>query len=204
MTTGCSIDGCTRPVYKRGWCGAHFGRWERHGDPFAGQGTEKYLTDRIKFGGPTDCWPYQEGTPTRSGHLLISWHGRKRLVHRVIYELKVAPIPDGMLVMHRCDNPPCVNWTNHLRLGTVRENNLDRDLKGRHVALAGSRNGSSKLSEWQVHEIRAACRAGQPQRRVANRYGVSQGLVSLIMRGKAWSHVPDLEHLTAPVPTGDH
>ncbi len=52
--------------------------------------------------------------------------------HRMAYELYVGPIPDGMCVLHRCDNPGCVN-PEHLWLGTQLENVIDRDKKNRHV-----------------------------------------------------------------------
>lgn len=134
------------------------------------------------------CWTFRSGARTRSGHRQIWVVDRMVLAHRVSWELHHGPILEGMVVCHRCDNPPCVNPA-HLFLGTVAANNEDRDLKGRHVALPGSSNGNAKLSEYQVQEILAACADGEPQRAVAGRYGISQGLVSLIVRGKAWTHV---------------
>lgn len=77
-----------------------------------------------------DCLVYTGGAGNRSGHRTISFQGRTRLVHRVTWLITHGPIPDGLCVLHRCDNPPCVNVT-HLFLGTVGDNNADRDAKGR-------------------------------------------------------------------------
>lgn len=54
--------------------------------------------------------------------------------HRVAWELARGPIPVGMVVMHKCDNPPCCN-VEHLQLGTVGDNNRDRHCKGRTKGL---------------------------------------------------------------------
>lgn len=187
----CAIDGCDRPHKARGWCVVHYERWRRHGDPTAGQGTTEYILGKVDVRASDECWPFASSAINRSGHVMVWRRGRMVLAHRLVYELQVGPIPDGMVVMHRCDNPPCANWVRHLVLGTVAENNLDRDGKGRHVALPGSRNGNAKLSEWQVREIRRRCREGDTQRAVADDYEISQGLVSLIVRRKAWRHVLD-------------
>lgn len=59
--------------------------------------------------------------------------GPKVYAHRLSYEVNVGPIPDGLLVLHRCDTPRCVN-PRHLFIGTDRENALDKVAKGRHIA----------------------------------------------------------------------
>ena len=75
------------------------------------------------------CWLWQ-GKPNTSGYGTIRDGGRKHRVHRIAWEWANGPIPDGMLVLHSCDTPRCVNPA-HLSLGTVRDNNYDRDAKGR-------------------------------------------------------------------------
>src|SRR6266404_7110558 len=75
--------------------------------------------------------------------------------HRYSYEIFVGSIPEGMWVLHKCDNPPCIN-PEHLFLGDRMDNTLDRDNKGRNKITAGQNNGFAKLTEQDVNEIRAA------------------------------------------------
>lgn len=95
------------------------------------------LVDAIESRGfvrtETGCLEYQ-GYRNELGYGLIRWgEGRGRLirVHRVMYEAHVGPIPDGLGVLHSCDNPPCAEPT-HLRPGSQLDNAADRDSRGRH------------------------------------------------------------------------
>ena len=91
-----------------------------------------------------------------------------------------GPIPDGLLILHHCDNPPCCNPI-HLFLGTQSDNMRDAASKGRI-------RGYRKLSDDQVRGIRALY-GTMPQYRIAEQFGISKMNVSFIVRRLTWKHV---------------
>jgi hypothetical protein len=100
--------------------------------------------------------------------------------HRVAWELTNGPIPPGLHICHRCDNPPCVTPA-HLFVGTNLDNIADKVAKGRQRgARAGERHHNAKLSDADADGIRASSKM---QKELAAEYGVSQSLVSLIRSG---------------------
>lgn len=109
--------------------------------------------------------------------------------HRVAWDLTYGPIPDGMLVLHRCDNPSCVR-PDHLFLGTQTDNMLDRKAKGRGNHRRGSRHGRAKLTEAQVLEIRSRYAAGDvTQTQLGDEYGVCHVVIGNIVRRRLWRHI---------------
>lgn len=134
------------------------------------------------------CWPFQSGSETRSGHRQIWNQGRMWLAHRLAWEFVHGAVPPGQCVLHRCDNPPCVR-VDHLFLGTVADNNADRDRKGRHVALHNEKHGSARLTDAQIEAIRKLASADVPQHLIAAAVGISQSHVSLVHRGESRSAV---------------
>ena len=82
------------------------------------------------------CWLWM-GSSCVYGHLTINY--KSVYAHRFSWEIHFGPIPKNLCVLHRCDNPLCVN-PNHLLLGTHRENMVDRDKKGRQAKHERSEN----------------------------------------------------------------
>jgi hypothetical protein len=124
--------------------------------------------------------------------------------HRIAWVLATGQWPpDNLCVLHRCDNPSCVN-PDHLFLGTNADNVADRHAKGRDARVSGDANGSrlhperlpsgvdhhrSKINPDKAREIRSAWRSGARQVDLALRYGLNQGTVSAICRNVIWKEV---------------
>jgi hypothetical protein len=80
---------------------------------------------------PTECWPWT-ATIDRDGYGRMKVGGKSQRAHRLAYALRIGPVPDGLSVLHRCDNPCCVN-PDHLWVGTSSDNMRDMATKGRGV-----------------------------------------------------------------------
>jgi HNH endonuclease len=113
---------------------------------------------------------------------------RNMRAHRMVYEILVGPIPSDKKLLHRCDNPCCVN-PDHMTIGTTAENNADMREKGRHAF--GIRHGMNKLSEQEVIAIREA--EGTHQE-ISNRFGISKATVTHIKNGRLWKNLEGLEY----------
>lgn len=135
------------------------------------------------------CWPWQASTDRR-GYGRFGLDGATPQAHRVAWELSNGPIPTGMWVLHRCDNPQCVNPA-HLWLGTHEDNMRDMASKGRgrQNHPVGAAAYHAKLQPDQVREIRRLRAAGELQRDVARRFGVSRSTVQDITQGRTYADV---------------
>ena len=107
--------------------------------------------------------------------------------HRVSWELHKGPIPQGMCILHRCDQPMCVN-PNHLFCGTLSDNMQDCVRKGRNYLPdnRGEKASWSKLSEEAVKDIRQRAFSGIEY---ARKYNVSKSAIYEIWRGKNWAWI---------------
>lgn len=146
--------------------------------------------EKVGQSGPTECWPWLAGKGGGAyvyGHIRHS--GKTINAHRVAWTLTYGTIPQGLCVLHRCDNPLCCNPA-HLFLGTRTDNNADKMRKGRGRWLAGEKHGHSSLTDATVLEIRRLYAGGDVlQRELSAMYGVSQQQVSLIVNRRAWTHI---------------
>lgn len=167
--------------------------------------TRRSLTDRFweKVDRSGECWIWTASrNPDGYGKINSGGrHGPTLRAHRVSYELAYGPIPEGLDVCHRCDNPPCVNPA-HLFVGTPLDNMQDAVQKGhvhngdRHythrepsLTVRGEQKGTAKLTNEQVREIRHQAHQGFPQRAIAKQFGVQESTISMIVRRRLWKHL---------------
>jgi hypothetical protein len=184
--------GDTRPPYKRFW---------------------KYVLVRPR----TRCWIWS-GNRYHNGYGQLAVNQRPVRAHRFAYEMFVGAIPDGLLVLHRCDRPACVN-PDHLWLGTTDDNMRDMVQKGRSVRTMLGKRGPmhpsyGKPNTWtkQTEESKrliglASQGEGNPSHKLtepevlairastlsqwtlARMYHVSQGTISDVKVRKTWRHL---------------
>lgn len=145
-----------------------------------------------------ECWPWM-GYRHR-GYGEVSWGMRMQRAHRIAWMLANGPIPSGLWVLHKCDNPPCCNPA-HLYLGTHDDNVRDKVERGRQGKMPpdfrqrirpviGERQGQAKLRDADGDEIRRAAARGTPQRELARQYRVGESTISrVVLRKRAIDRV---------------
>ncbi|MEM7630580.1 MAG: HNH endonuclease signature motif containing protein [Pseudomonadota bacterium] len=101
------------------------------------------------------------------------------------YELYVGKIPDGMIVRHKCDNPPCIN-PDHLEIGTHADNTRDMIERGRKHQQTSFCNRKSKLTESDVQDIRTSSMT-LPQ--ICAKYGIAKSTASYVRSGRTYKDV---------------
>lgn len=135
------------------------------------------------------CWVWRGATTRGYGFIgvgRIEGKHRSRYAHRVSWELANGHVPDGLHVLHRCDNRPCVN-PGHLFLGTNADNIADRMAKGR--SLIGVINPAAKLNDEAVRIIRRRSAEGATSTELAAEFGISRRAVRAVMARRTWVHV---------------
>lgn len=187
----CKIEGCERRVFGHGWCQRHYSRWRSHGDPLSGRvspGLSKsYIRDVVLTFAGEGClhWPYLLND---NGYARITdKSGGTELVSRRVCEMVHGPAPSAdHYAAHSCGqgHEGCVN-PKHLRWATPSENQMDRIAHGTHGL--GERNPMAKLTADQVRQIRTMQHLGSPK--VSRQFGVSEGAILMIWRGKTWASV---------------
>ena len=124
------------------------------------------------------------GTKTKKGYGILqtaSRGSRKTTAHRIAWVIAYGDLAPEVMVLHRCDNPSCVN-VDHMFLGSQKENTADMVSKGRHPWRDGT--PWQKLNAQDVERIRDLRQARFTQQEVADRLGVSRPLISMIEHGK--------------------
>lgn len=137
------------------------------------------------------CWIWQAARlPKGYGAFVSKSHPLSGRAHRAAWELYVGPIPAGLWVLHRCDNPPCVNPA-HLFLGTASDNTADMMAKGRGKpgGLTWRRGEDSATSKISEATAMAILRSADTAIVAARTFGVSAALVDAIRNRRVWKHL---------------
>lgn len=142
-----------------------------------------------------DCWLWTAYVG-HDGYPLAYSRLRKKPMHgqRVAWEIERGAIPEGMHVLHRCDNPLCVR-IDHLFLGTIADNNRDMASKKRHWMtrsphkVLGENNNAAKLAPEQVRSLRREYAAGESVTVLCTRYNISRGQVWKIGTHRSYPNV---------------
>ena len=137
------------------------------------------------------CWEWL-GERTKHNYGRFYMQGRRDSMpaHRYAWmSANGREIPDGLWVLHSCDNPPCVNPA-HLRLGTNVDNVRDKVERGRLPDQRGSRNPIAILSDSDVIDIRTLRAMGARGTDLAAAFGMSEQGICNIVKRRSWEHVP--------------
>jgi hypothetical protein len=143
---------------------------------------------KVKVNDHSGCWEWTASKQRGGyGQIMIGGKaGKPKRAHRVSYEMFCGEIPDGLHVLHKCDNRACVN-PDHLFLGTNADNQADMDSKGRRVSvgLRGEANNGSKLKADDVVAIRSS-QGSLTHNALAAQFGISRSQVQNIIYGRHW------------------
>lgn len=155
-----------------------------------------------------ECWIWT-GSISAYGYGLTCRNSKTERAHRMAYELTYGQIPEGTLVLHKCDNRACVR-PDHLFLGTQSDNIKDMDNKGRRPkphpnsgkhgnhcwakrfpekVLRGESNPRAVLCANDVRVVREMLARGESKTRIAKTFGVTRGAIGSIYYGRTWAHI---------------
>lgn len=152
------------------------------------------------------CWLWTR-KPNCRGYGRFGVGGRVFMAHRVAYVVGTGGIPDGLLILHRCDVRLCCRFS-HLFLGDCAANSQDMVLKGRsasgdrapfrqypELVMRGEEHPQAKLSLVAVEEIKRILLLEErpSQEALAERFGVTQSTISNIKRGIVWKDATVLQ-----------
>ena len=183
----CSIEGCGKKAYLRGWCSPHYQRWRRYGSPYGGGTMEgapaAFLGQVLSSQHDDECaiWPYGG----LRGYGMIKQGKKPVYVHRIVCEAVNGPPPSPKHeAAHSCGKGGmgCVN-PNHLRWASKLENN--RDMIAHGTMPRGEKSGRAKLTENDVRKIRSL--DGQMlNTEIASMFGVAPTTISSVLKKRNW------------------
>lgn len=183
----CSVEGCSKPTWRRDFCNPHYLRWRRHGNPLGGRRNARPvgMTEAEAFAwfmpgdppiapSPTEgCWDWPAATD-KYGYGMFRLNGKGVSAHQASYRIHHGPIPSGLCVLHSCDRPICVQPA-HLHVDTHAANTREMLERGRHT--------QTRLTEAEVSWVRQSPLGNT---RIAQMLGVHRTTIYDIRHGRSW------------------
>lgn len=174
----CLVEGCNRISRHRGVCNPCYQRVRSRGTTdryeYSRQECLKKFYRKCKADVKTGCINWT-GYRCALGYGVFGLNAKLNKAHRVAWMFKYGPIPDGLCILHKCDNPSCVN-TKHLFIGTKADNNRDKMEKGRHRCRR-------KLTVQQAKYI---LKTKVSRIVLSKRFNISKNQITAIRKGRAW------------------
>lgn len=155
---------------------------------------EKKFWEKVDMGADYECWEWKASRSKKGyGNFYISLgHSKDKhiLAHRKAYLLShnLTSLPEGICVLHHCDNPPCCNPM-HLFLGTNYDNIQDKISKGRGADNRGENHSHNKLKNEDIYRIRELRKQGLTLEKIACKFNVDLSTIGYILQGKLWKHI---------------
>jgi hypothetical protein len=137
------------------------------------------------------CWNWTgalRGHHKKGGYGTFSLDNKQWISSRASYTLFKGKIPEGLFVLHSCDNRLCVN-PEHLRTGTHQENMDDMKARGRQANQNGENHGNNKLMDCDILEMLVLHGFGFTNIELSKQFKISDGMVSMIVNRKRWKHI---------------
>ena len=151
--------------------------------------TRKRLKKKILI--KNECWEWQ-GQLNNHGYAFASWgqaeEKKKTVLHRVAYAIWIEEVPRGLCVLHKCDNPKCIN-PEHLYLGTKKDNTRDIKNRNRFNPARGEKCGMSKLKSEEILEIRDLREKGMTLNQISHKFDVTYENIHAICKRRTWRHI---------------
>lgn len=169
-------------------CGKGFCKTSRHrtlcDDCTQTNSFEKRFWSKVDKSG--SCWIWKASLD-KGGYGQVMLNKTPHRAHRISWSLVNGEIPIGIIVCHKCDNPPCVN-PSHLSLGTFADNTADMDRKGRRINVPhpGEKHGMHILTEKQARVVLERALSGENQWKIAADFGISNVTVCAIKTRRIW------------------
>lgn len=133
------------------------------------------------------CWNWKAGKDEKGYGLF--WCKKTWRAHRFSWVVHYGEIPNNLHVLHKCDNPKCVN-PEHLFLGTNQDNVNDKFKKGRNYNVKGEKHKLAKLNDTDIIEIRKLYNNGNfTLKEIAKKYKVYYTTIQKIVTKQTWKHI---------------